>query len=359
MQAGIVCQLRTRCTILAATNPSTIICQAESAGGVTGANIGITSPLLSRFDLIFIIRDEHNPVWDDMVAEHLLLDSVGDFPLQSSHDKLWTVEQLQNHFMTIRNYTPRMTTAASNLLGKYYIACRAHERRNPSRTTVRLLDSLSRLALAHARLVFRPEVTVEDAVAVIRLMESTWNFGLLVQPENVLRRRPPLGPSADEIQEICTLLGVDDELAGGTTLEMPQPPAPESNGTEKTTIDFNETENTNTLKRKIDETILQTVEIQQNSVTRDDVSSAAKENKYETNNKRSISKSTKERLNQFKNVNFVEPLEQQTEIAPMSPSSSTTTTLEPPSLPATLSMGSFLSNAWKNDDLDCLDDLDF
>lgn len=352
MQAGIVCQLRTRCTILAATNPSTIICQAESAGGVTGANIGITSPLLSRFDLIFIIRDEHNPVWDDMVADHLLLDSVGDIPLQSSHDKLWTVEQLQNHFMTIRNYTPRMTTAASTLLGKYYIACRAHERRNPSRTTVRLLDSLSRLALAHARLVFRPEVTVEDAVAVIRLMESTWNFGLLVQPENVLRRRPPLGPSADEIQEICTLLGVDDELPDSTNLEMPPPPAPESNETEnlKTLPPANKP-----LKRKIDETILQTVEIPTNSVTTDDVSSSAKENKYETNNKRPISKSTKERLNQFKNVHFVEPLQQQTEIAPMYPSS----TLEPPSLPATLSMGSFLSNAWKNDDLDCLDDLDF
>lgn len=58
-KAGIVCTLPTRATILAAANP---------AGGhynkakTISENLKINSPMLSRFDLIFILLDQPNEV---------------------------------------------------------------------------------------------------------------------------------------------------------------------------------------------------------------------------------------------------------------------------------------------------------
>lgn len=58
-KAGIVCTLPTRATILAAANP---------AGGhynkakTISENLKISSPMLSRFDLIFILLDQQNEV---------------------------------------------------------------------------------------------------------------------------------------------------------------------------------------------------------------------------------------------------------------------------------------------------------
>lgn len=383
---------------MAATNPVTTICQAESAGGVTGANIGITSPLLSRFDIILIIRDEHDPVWDDRVADHLLLDNGGgtDFGSPTSTNT-WNVERLQNHFMAIRNVTPRMTTAASDLLGKYYVACRGHENRNPSRTTVRLLDSLSRLAQAHARLVFRPEVTAEDAVAVIRLMESTWGFGFLLQPENVLKRRPPLGPTAAEIQEVRALLGIENGAEEITTDFSDQVPSehetisspPQGCSTIRSIAEanFSETPTENVenkrlklngfdqfafgkekMNRKQSQTVLSEQQtsniilpVEEEIVNVPDVSSAkAEKSPVVINQRKELSNSTVNRLHQFKNVNFVDPLSNSNGASEVQNDQ----LLELPAvsaqeLPATLPMGSLLSLAWKNDNLDCLDDLDF
>ncbi|RZC35205.1 DNA helicase MCM8 [Asbolus verrucosus] len=68
-KAGIVCTLPTRTTILAAANP---------AGGhynkakTIAENLKISSPMLSRFDLIFILLDQPNEELDMLLSEHVL-----------------------------------------------------------------------------------------------------------------------------------------------------------------------------------------------------------------------------------------------------------------------------------------------
>ena len=66
----MVCKLNTRCSVVAACNPQSSF--DDSIEGVT-ANVAIASPLLSRFDLIFMLSDHgRGEDWDARLAEEIL-----------------------------------------------------------------------------------------------------------------------------------------------------------------------------------------------------------------------------------------------------------------------------------------------
>lgn len=211
-KAGIVCKLNTRCAILAAANPKNLHAMSEPEG-TSSINIGIATPLLSRFDLAFILKDERIPEWDDTIADHLLAQVTTGFQniVVRQDAELWDSNKLQTHFVAVSKVQPKMTPIASAILGSYYRKCRSDQERDQGRTTVRLLDSLNRLAESHARLLFREEVTVIDAIVTIRLMESTLGFGRIVKPYDVIKETLPLGPDAEEIKCILEILEIDEQ----------------------------------------------------------------------------------------------------------------------------------------------------
>lgn len=223
-KAGIVCKLNTRCAILAAANPKNLHSMSE-AEGTSSVNIGIATPLLSRFDLVFIMRDERIPEWDEAIANHLLAQVTTGFDgfKVDENQKLWNVQKLQLHFAAISKIRPKFTPIASALLGAYYRKCRSDRERDYARTTIRLLDSLNRLAEAHARLLFRDQVTIVDAIVTIRLMESTHGFGRIVRPYDVVKEELPLGPTEEEINCILEIFDMGSKQA--ELLTVTQEPA--------------------------------------------------------------------------------------------------------------------------------------
>lgn len=208
-KAGMVCKLSTRCAILAAANPKNLFTMSDP-GGTSSLNIGIDSPLLSRFDLVLILRDDRNVEWDTRIADHLLGLSSNRPQVEQRDDELWTIQNLQAHFVAIRNINPEMSEEANAMLGAYYKRCRSDPQRDQARTTVRLLDSLTRLAKAHARLLFRNRVNASDAAMVIRLMESTFGFGRILQPFDVITEKLPLGPDTPAISGVYRALNLGE-----------------------------------------------------------------------------------------------------------------------------------------------------
>lgn len=176
-KAGMVCQVNARATIIGACRPK----KSRFDFGVgIDENSGLPSPLLSRFDLVFILIDQPDEESDSIKSNFIL---GGGNKAQKS---LFTPGQLQYFLKKSRDIAPPITEEASEILGKYFDCIRSNE---DVVVTIRHLESLLRLSQAHARLCLRQEVTIFDTTSVILLMESTCRgIGLCtIPPEDCFR----------------------------------------------------------------------------------------------------------------------------------------------------------------------------
>jgi len=143
-------------------------------------NVGIEPPLLSRFDLIFKLIDGSDATKDDNIATFLLNRAIQGSGYECakaannfSKRSPWNIDKLRAYIATIKScFHPTISPNASMLLERHYSECRMSEYIEVQ-VTVRLLESLIRLSQAHARLMHRNVVELDDAVAVILLMECS------------------------------------------------------------------------------------------------------------------------------------------------------------------------------------------
>uniref|UniRef100_A0A8D0C5B0 DNA helicase MCM9 n=1 Tax=Salvator merianae TaxID=96440 RepID=A0A8D0C5B0_SALMN len=196
-KAGLVCKLNTKTTILAATNPKGQYDPNESIS----VNVALGSPLLSRFDLVLVLLDTRNEEWDRIISS-FILENKG---CPSVSEKLWTMEKMKTYFCLIKSLQPVLSEESNLILARYYQMQRQSDCRNAARTTIRLLESLIRLAEAHARLMFRDVVTVEDAVTVVSVMESSMQGGALLGGINALHTSFPEDP-LEQYRVQCKLI---------------------------------------------------------------------------------------------------------------------------------------------------------
>nr|CAD7265483.1 unnamed protein product [Timema shepardi]CAD7568690.1 unnamed protein product [Timema californicum] len=165
-KAGIICQLNARTSILAAANP----CESQwNKNKTIIENIMLPHTLLSRFDLIFLMLDPQNELFDQRLARHLV--SLYYKTRDSEEDELMDMSILRDYIAYAREHIhPKLSELASNRLVQAYVDMRkVGSGRGQITAYPRQLESLIRLSEAHAKLRFSQTVEVLDVEEAWRL----------------------------------------------------------------------------------------------------------------------------------------------------------------------------------------------
>ncbi|KIP12786.1 hypothetical protein PHLGIDRAFT_81292 [Phlebiopsis gigantea 11061_1 CR5-6] len=168
-KAGIHATLNARTSILAAANP---IGGRYDRKKSLRTNVAMTAPIMSRFDLFFVVLDECNEKSDLNIAKHIV--NVHRFQDEAIHPEFST-EALQRYIRYARTFNPKLTPEAANVLVEKYRILRQDDSsgagRNSYRITVRQLESMIRLSEAIARANCTAEITpafVREAYSLLR-----------------------------------------------------------------------------------------------------------------------------------------------------------------------------------------------
>lgn len=217
-KAGIVCTLSARTAILAAANP---IGGRYNRNRTVLENLRMSAPLLSRFDLVFILVDRPNDHHDGNIAEYVVdmhlqrgrgnSEHHGNSsqaskrrridgrrrgqppprqprPLEQSvqsylHERVKAyegtdplpAELLRKYLAFAKHYChPKLSLGACRVLQAFYMELREKGSSCESTPiTTRQLESLVRLAQARAKLELRDIVTEADAEDIVSLMQES------------------------------------------------------------------------------------------------------------------------------------------------------------------------------------------
>lgn len=229
-KAGLLCNLSARTTVLAAANP---VGGHYDRAKTVCENLKIALPLLSRFDLVFILMDKADAARDRFISEHVMRTfgrrrrnasatghpwrgancssaDVGGGAIAAAAAAAATQAQAQaverdnagggdehtlehrlqgmrvkdplppNLFREYVSYArthvhPQLTDGAKRVLKDYYLELRRASKSQAADTTpvtTRQLESMVRLSEARARAVMRTIVTASDAKDVVEIMRK-------------------------------------------------------------------------------------------------------------------------------------------------------------------------------------------
>ena len=254
-KGGITATLHSRCAILAAANPE------DGRFSKRGKNTsvmrsfketGLPPPLASRFDIIWMIRDEVRIHDDERIARHILdnrtsgksealLENSIDLGYSDSEETSFLVtsdngeEHLTQNFLrkyiafAKRNIHPQLDQDAKNAILKYYTEERqsfGREDESPSQNeygekdtvipiTARALEALIRLTEAHARMHLREIATVENAKVALAVFRH-WREESGIEDESELHSGVPVRARTNNtaimnmVRDICSEKGSAD-----------------------------------------------------------------------------------------------------------------------------------------------------
>ena len=165
-KGGIVATLNARTSILAAANP--MYGKYDPFKNIT-ENVNLPIPLLTRFDLIFVVRDIPTKEKDEKIARHIIELHT---PQGTDKRSVIDVDLLTKYLAYAKRGTPDLTKEAEEKILDYYLKMRNVESEEMITVTPRQLEGIIRLSTARARLLMKNKVEEEDAERAIFLIES-------------------------------------------------------------------------------------------------------------------------------------------------------------------------------------------
>ena len=210
-KGGIYATLNARTAILAACNP--VLGRYNPFQNLI-ENIGtLPIPLLTRFDLIFVFRDQPTPAEDERLASHILAVHA-----RKSYAAPPPIEfaLLKKYLAYAKRISPSLTKEAMGRLKDYYLQLRREGGTDESiPPTPRTLEALIRIATARARVLLRDEVTEEDALSAIALMNRMVEEVLTDTTTKKTDFGIQLGKPVGETKNLRAAMEVFKSLEGG------------------------------------------------------------------------------------------------------------------------------------------------
>ncbi|KIO02322.1 hypothetical protein M404DRAFT_147833 [Pisolithus tinctorius Marx 270] len=180
-KAGITTVLNSRTSVLAAANP---VWGRYDEGRSPGENIDFQTTILSRFDMIFIVKDEHNEQRDRMIAKHVMNIHMNR-PNQNTDENGEAVgeidiDKMRRYIAYCKNKcAPRISPDAQEMLSSHFVSLRKQvqqvERDNDERSsipiTVRQLEAIIRISESLAKITLSTVVQnyhVEEAIRLFK-----------------------------------------------------------------------------------------------------------------------------------------------------------------------------------------------
>ena len=218
-KGGIVATLNARTSILAAANP--MFGKYDIFKNIY-ENVNLPIPLLTRFDLVFIVRDIPSQEKDRKIAQHII--SQHGFS-GTDTTSLIDIDILTKYLSYAKRGEPDLTKEAENLIMEFYLKMRnisGEDKENMITITPRQLEGLIRLATARARLLLKNQVEGEDADRAIYLFnEMLKNSGTDVNTGKVdigvLQGRPK-----SEVSKLQMFMEILRSLEGEPKSSVPE-----------------------------------------------------------------------------------------------------------------------------------------
>ncbi|XP_042236429.1 DNA replication licensing factor mcm2-like [Homarus americanus] len=187
-KAGIVTSLQARCAVIAAANP---IGGRYDPSMTFSENVDLSEPILSRFDILCVVRDTVDPVQDEHLARFVVGSHIRHHPGATAADaaaftmdgpvmggsNLSGVEKIPQDLL--KKYIiygrekvhPKLHQMDQDKVAKMYSELRRESMATGSiPITVRHIESMIRMAEAHARMHLREYVHEDDVNMAIRVM---------------------------------------------------------------------------------------------------------------------------------------------------------------------------------------------
>jgi replicative DNA helicase Mcm len=165
-KGGIVATLNARTSILSAANP--MYGKYDPYINIT-ENVNLPIPLLTRFDLVYVIRDLPEKDKDSKIASHIL-EIHKD--VQKSSQGAINIDLFSKYLAFAKQIVePELTREAINIIRDYYMTMRNVDSDSMITVTPRQLEGLVRLATARARLLLKERVEQEDAERALFLVQ--------------------------------------------------------------------------------------------------------------------------------------------------------------------------------------------